>query len=220
MFWSNLHEIDQQATLFLNGLHCGVTDSIMVFFSKVPVWIPMYVLVAVFLFFRLGWKKATVAVLSIALTFLLCDQIANLFKDGIARLRPCHNGFMLDHGLRILEGKGGMYGFFSGHASNAFGFAVSSSMAFRNDKRLKYRGWSAWVFFWAAMVSISRIFVGKHYLGDVLTGIVFGTLIGLACGYAARLVMKKLPEPAGIKKKSCREDISQGHWNGPSKKNV
>ena len=177
MFWSNLHEIDQQATLFLNGLHCGVTDSIMVFFSKVPVWIPMYVLVAVFLFFRLGWKKATVAVLSIALTFLLCDQIANLF-------------------------------------------AVSSSMAFRNDKRLKYRGWSAWVFFWAAMVSISRIFVGKHYLGDVLTGIVFGTLIGLACGYAARLVMKKLPEPAGIKKKSCREDIPQGHWNGPSKKNV
>ena len=57
--------------MFLNGLHCGVTDSIMVFFSKVPVWIPMYVLVAVFLFFRLGWKKATVAVLSIALTFLL-----------------------------------------------------------------------------------------------------------------------------------------------------
>ena len=192
MFWSNLHEIDQQATLFLNGLHCGVTDSIMVFFSKVPVWIPMYVLVAVFLFFRLGWKKATVAVLSIALTFLLCDQIANLFKDGIARLRPCHDEFMVGAGLRILEGKGGLYGFFSGHASNSFGFAVSSSMAFRNDSRLKYRGYSVWIFFWAVMVSISRIFVGKHYIGDVVTGIIVGTLLGLACGFAARRIMKKI----------------------------
>lgn len=194
MFWERLHEIDQQATLFLNSLHCGVTDPVMIFFSKIPVWIPMYVLVAVFLFIRLDWRKALVAVLSIALTFLLCDQTANLFKDGIERLRPCHNEFMINEGLRILEGTGGLYGFFSGHASNAFGFAVSSSMAFRNDRRLRYRGYCAWIFFWAVMVSASRIFVGKHYLGDVLVGAVFGTLIGLACGYAARWIMGKIPE--------------------------
>ncbi len=205
MFWERLHETDQQVTLFLNSLHTGFTDPVMVFFSKIPVWIPMYVLVAVFLFIRLDWRKAVIAVLSIALTFLLCDQIANLFKDGIARLRPCHDDFMVNGGLRILEGTGGLYGFFSGHASNSFGFAVSSSMAFRNDRRLRYRGYDAWIFFWAAMVSISRIFVGKHYLGDVLTGIVFGTVIGLACGYAARWLMGKLPE---------RKKNGKAHQNG------
>lgn len=192
MTWQQLHELDQQFTLFLNSIHSGVTDPVMVFFSNIPVWIPMYVIVAVFLFIRLGWKKALVAVASIALTFLLCDQIANLFKDGIARLRPCHDDFMVGEGLRILEGKGGLYGFFSGHASNSFGFATSSSMAFRNDRRLKYRGYSAWIFFWAVMVSISRVFVGKHYVGDVLAGIVFGTLFGLACGFAARAIMKRM----------------------------
>lgn len=192
MTWQQLHELDQQFTLFLNSIHSGVTDPVMVFFSNIPVWIPMYVIVAVFLFIRLGWKKALVAVASIALTFLLCDQIANLFKDGIARLRPCHDDFMIGEGLRILEGKGGLYGFFSGHASNSFGFATSSSMAFRNDRRLKYRGYSAWIFFWAVMVSISRVFVGKHYVGDVLAGIVFGTLFGLACGFAARAIMKRM----------------------------
>lgn len=200
LFWQQIHEIDQQVTLALNSLHCGFTDSIMVFFSKIPVWIPMYVIVAVFLFLRLDWKRALIALLSIVLTFLLCDQIANLFKDGIARLRPCHDDFMVGEGLRILEKKGGLYGFFSGHAANAFGFAVSSYMAFRNDKRLKYKGYAAWIFFWAAMVSLSRIFVGKHYAGDVTAGIVAGTLIGLACGFTARWIMSRLPDrkPAGM----------------------
>ncbi len=194
MSWEGIHGIDQQITLAINSLHCGFTDSVMVFFSSIPVWIPMYAVVAVFLFLRLGWKKATVAVLSIALTFLFCDQLANLFKDGIARLRPCHDEAMMASGLRVLEGKGGLYGFFSGHASNAFGFAVSSSMGFRNDWRLKYRGYSAWIFFWAAMVALSRIFVGKHYLGDVLAGIVAGTLIGLACGFTARKIIGRIKE--------------------------
>ena len=152
----------------------------------------MYILVAVFLFIRLGWKKALIAVISITLTFVFCDQLANLFKNGIGRLRPCHDEFMVGEGLRILEGKGGMFGFFSGHASNAFGFATSSSMAFRNDSRLRYRGYSAWIFFWAVMVSLSRIFVGKHYVGDVMVGIIAGTLIGLACGFAARLAVRKI----------------------------
>ena len=131
MTWQELHELDQQITLYLNSLHSGVTDPIMIFFSNIPVWIPMYILVAVFLFIRLGWKKALIAVISITLTFVFCDQLANLFKNGIGRLRPCHDEFMVGEGLRILEGKGGMFGFFSGHASNAFGFATSSSMAFR-----------------------------------------------------------------------------------------
>lgn len=192
MTWQELHELDQQITLYLNSLHSGVTDPIMIFFSNIPVWIPMYILVAVFLFIRLGWKKALIAVISITLTFVFCDQLANLFKNGIGRLRPCHDEFMVGEGLRILEGKGGMFGFFSGHASNAFGFATSSSMAFRNDSRLRYRGYSAWIFFWAAMVSLSRIFVGKHYVGDVMVGIIAGTLIGLACGFAARLAVRKI----------------------------
>ena len=43
-------------------------------------------------------------------------------------------------------------------------------------KWLKAYGW--WMFFWAFMVAVSRIFVGKHYLGDVLVGILVGSLAG------------------------------------------
>ena len=44
------------------------------------------------------------------------------------------------------------------------------------------------------MVALSRIFVGKHYLGDVLAGIVAGTLIGLACGFTARKIIGRIKE--------------------------
>jgi undecaprenyl-diphosphatase len=43
-------------------------------------------------------------------------------------------------------------------------------------KWLKAYGW--WMFFWAFMVAVSRIFVGKHYLGDVIVGILVGSLAG------------------------------------------
>lgn len=191
MTWQEIHELDQQVTLAMNNWHSGITDPIMQFFSNIPIWIPMYVIVAVFLFVRLGWKKAIVVTVSVALTFLLCDQFANLIKNSVGRLRPCHDEWMLAEGLRMLEGKGGLYGFFSGHSSNSFGFAVSTYLGFKNDKRLKYRGYATWIFFWAFMVSASRIFVGKHYLGDVLVGIAAGSLIGLACAFAARAVIRK-----------------------------
>ena len=41
------------------------------------------------------------------------------------------------------------------------------------------------------MVGISRIFVGKHYLGDVLVGFIVGAAAGMAFGYLARLLIRK-----------------------------
>ena len=41
------------------------------------------------------------------------------------------------------------------------------------------------------MVSISRIFVGKHYLGDVIVGIITGILFGLFTAWLARYCIRK-----------------------------
>lgn len=193
MFWQNLHELDQHVTLFINGFHSPWSDQVMLLFSHVRIWFPMYAVIAILFFWRLGWKKGLVTLLTCVLCVVLCDQIANLFKDGIARLRPCQDQKMIDMGLYMLETGGGLYGFYSGHAANSFGFAVCSTMGFRNDSRLRYRGYAAFIFTWAFLVSISRIFVGKHYLGDVLTGAIAGVLIGLFCAYLGRLVIRKVP---------------------------
>lgn len=192
MFWQNIHLIDQQATLWLNNLHTAPTDAVMQFFSIIPVWFPMYALIAALLFWRLGWKKGLAALIAMILVVVCCDQFANLIKNTVCRLRPLKDPYMLEHGLRVLEGGGGMYGFFSGHASNSFGFAVGSFLLLRQERRLKWRGYASWIFFWAFMVSISRIFVGKHYLGDVLVGAMAGSFIGWALASIAILVSARI----------------------------
>lgn len=191
-FWQEIHRFDQEITLCINSMHTEFTDVIMKVFSNIQVWIPMYVIVVVFLFMRLGWKKALIVTASVALAFGMCDQFSNFIKDTVGRVRPCNDDFMLQNGIWLLENPSRSFGFFSAHAANSFSFAVSTFIGFRNDKRLKYRGYAAWIFFWASLVSISRIFVGKHYFGDVLTGIIVGVLIGLFTAWLARAVIRKL----------------------------
>lgn len=190
MFWQEVHRFDQQLTLAINSWDSAITDPIWQFFSDKFVWAPMYAAIIAFAIWRLGWKKGLLVVAAALLTFGFCDQFSNLIKAAVGRIRPLHDEFMLSHGLHVLE-TGGGYSFFSAHAANAFGLACSTYTGLRADVRLKYRGYAGWMFFWASMVSISRIFVGKHYLGDVLVGMMVGAAAGLAFGYLARWIISK-----------------------------
>lgn len=143
------------------------------------------------IFRRLGWKKALIVCGAILLTILCCDQFSNILKHAVGRLRPCYSTEMLQGELHMLESRGGFYGFYSSHAANAFGLATCSYLCFRNDKTHTYNAYRTWAFVWAGLVSISRVFVGKHYLGDVLAGIAFGLLFGYAIAYAANLLIKR-----------------------------
>lgn len=185
-----LEQLDRNLTLLINGWNSPFSDPIWSFISDIPVWIPMYAAIVVFLIIRLGWKKGLIVVAAALLTFGFCDQFSNLIKDLTERLRPCNDPYMLNNGLHVLE-SGGVYGFFSAHAANAFGLASSTYIGIRMDKRLKYRGYAVWMFTWATLVAISRVFVGKHFLGDVIIGTVVGLAAGIAFGYLARWVCKR-----------------------------
>ncbi len=188
--WKTLEEVDRLATLKINSWNSMYTDPVWEFFSDIPVWIPMYVIIVAFIIWRLGWKKGLTVIAAVLLTFGFCDQFSNLIKAATERLRPCNDPYMIHNGLHILE-KGGLYGFFSAHAANTFGLATSTYTGLLADKRLKYRGYAAWIYTWATMVAVSRIFVGKHFLGDVVVGICIGILSGLAFGKLARYIIKR-----------------------------
>ena len=188
--WQTLEQADRLATLEINSWNSVVTDYIWEIFSNIPIWVPMYVIIIAFIIQRLGWKKGLIVVAAAALTFGFCDQSSNFIKALTERLRPCNDPYMIHNGLHILEG-GGIYGFFSAHAANAFGLATSTYIGLRCDKRMKYRGYASWMYIWATLVAISRIFVGKHFLGDVIVGIIVGSLAGLAFGNLAKVIIKR-----------------------------
>jgi undecaprenyl-diphosphatase len=198
MFWNNIHEIDQLLTLEINSWNSFITDPVWQFFSAKLVWAPMYAAIIALLIWKLGWKRGLVAVGAALLTFVFCDQFANLVKAAVGRIRPLHDTFMVDHGLHILE-RGGGLSFFSAHAANAFGlatctyFGLSRLLAGNSEAKPKWlKAYGIWMFIWAVLVAISRIFVGKHYLGDVMVGALVGALAGYAFARLACCIASKL----------------------------
>ena len=159
--------------------------------SDIKLWIPTYAICAIFLFIRLGWKKALIVLASAALAFGICDQVSGVVKHAVSRLRPCYSFPMLEGGLNVLEKRGGFFGFFSAHAANAFSLAMCLTIGFRNDNSHTYNAFFKWALIWAFLVSISRVFVGKHYLGDIIVGLLIGMGTGFATGMTARYLVQR-----------------------------
>ena len=185
MIPESLIQLDQQATLWLNSLHCPLTDNIWIFISDVRIWFPAYAFTVYMMFRKCGWKQALLFTLALIISVAAADQTANLVKNSVMRLRPCYTAEMLEEGLWWPLPRPGFYGFFSAHSSNSFAFASLSSMAFR------HRGYTAGVFIWAALVALSRVFLAMHYLGDILTGMLLGMALGFAMGWIVRFLSRK-----------------------------
>lgn len=178
-----LHHVDKDVTLAVNSCWTEITDQMWQVFSAVKMWYILYVAVIVFMFIRLGWKKALVSIGCCVLFVVACDQFANIIKDAVCRLRPLHDAEMIARGLHVLEpADNHIYGFFSAHAANTMGFAICSLLCLRTDKTRSYRAYGIAIIIWAVLVGVSRVFVGKHFVGDVLAGWLVGLILGAAFG--------------------------------------
>jgi undecaprenyl-diphosphatase len=170
----DIKQVDWDATLFLNDWG---TDAVDLFFNIVThkfYAVPLYLFILYTLYKRLGVRNLAIALVAIALLITCTDQLANLFKNGFERLRPFREPAL--EGLISKVGKsGGTYGFYSGHASSAF--ALATFLWFILKRKHKTLG--IVMIIWAVLVAYSRVYLGVHYLGDVLIGAFMGTLLGL-----------------------------------------
>lgn len=165
-------EFDKHLMLMLNGWHSPFFDFLMPVITNKYTGIPIYLAILVILFRKTDMKKLLIAVAAILVTFALCDSLSvALFKETFQRLRPGWDPQIMDQ-VRMLEYKGGQYGFVSSHAANLFGLATITSLLIKN------RIYTALIFFWAALVGYSRIYVGKHFPADVVCGAIFGMIVG------------------------------------------
>ena len=174
--------IDQDITLWFNGFHSAWSDPLWMFMSDVKIWFPMYGIIMAAMIWRLGWKKGLVVILTCVLTVVLADQISYHIKEGLDRLRPYYTTSLLERGLHWPMNRSSFFGFFSGHASNAWGFAVCSWLGFRlNDRTRSYAIYGCCIFLWAALVALSRVMMAAHFFGDILVGTLFGLAVGTLC---------------------------------------
>lgn len=162
--------LDKELFLFLNGLGNPTWDGFWMFVTHKLSSIPVYLILLVLAYKQLGLRKTLVVLAAVAILILVTDQLANFFKYGVQRLRPCYdpevNGFM-----RLVKTScGGKFGYFSAHAANSFAIASFFTLLLRSN--FKYIGFL--LFFWATIVAYSRIYIGVHFPLDVFTGSVIG----------------------------------------------
>lgn len=185
-------ELDQSVTLWLNNLGTEALDPFWTFLSNARVWYPMYGLIMGFIIYRLGWKKGLIVVASLFLAVIATDQLSGLVKASFQRLRPCFDPWMLEHGVRHPIKPGHLYGFFSSHASNTFGFAIASFIGLKNDKGHRYCFYAWFIMLWATLVSLSRVMLAAHFVGDILVGAIFGLFIGYIIALIAGSIIRLL----------------------------
>jgi len=111
-------EIDQQLFLFLNSANSPFWDNVMHFMSMTTVWIPLYLLIITYLGITYK-RKFIIIIFFIIISVALTDQSALLIKNGVERLRPCHEP-ALQGLVHTVNGEcGGRFGFVSSHAANS-----------------------------------------------------------------------------------------------------
>ena len=176
---------DKQAMIFLNNLGSSTFDPFWILVSEKWFWIPLYVIFLYFLYKNFNKKSLFYILLFVALGITASDQVANIFKFGFERLRPCHDPSL--EGLLREVKCGGKFGFYSAHSSNSFFVATYLTMLLgKKIKQLPY-----FLFVWAAIVAYSRVYLGMHFPGDIIIGAIMGILLALFFGTLAKKVIKK-----------------------------
>lgn len=140
--------------------HTPTLDYFFSFFSQQGSSILIWVITIVILIF-LGERKDKRFVLYFLAVFGIALGLTTLLKNVFIRPRP--DFFSLIHAVNTCPID---YSFPSGHAATAF--AVATVLAYFDRKR-----WYVY-FIIASLIAFSRIYLGCHYVGDIIIGAILG----------------------------------------------
>ena len=115
---------DSELFLRLNSLGTPTFDAFWMLMTHRASNVVVYLGLLLFLGYKKSWKTAGYLVLFTALLILCTDQLTNLFKVKVGRLRPCYDPEIQSLVRLVKPTCGGRYSFFSGHASNSFALAL------------------------------------------------------------------------------------------------
>lgn len=180
----NIIEKDQQFLIYLNNLGTDFLDPIFMYITHQINWWPFFLIIIFLLLKKISLKQFGLLVLVLTVFFVFTDQMTNLVKYSVERLRPV-NDPLIEPFLRILR-KANSPSFFSGHASNSSG---SILIIFLIMKRYYKYAWL--IFFFPLIFAYTRIYLALHYPLDILCGYIFGIASGFLFYYIFRYFNNK-----------------------------
>ena|SRR3990167_3117704 len=159
--------LDRQIFIYINHLpHTPLLNDIFLFFSLVGVYGVIWIILSFILFITDKIKNQKEILTLLLSIFMELFVVELLMKNYFARVRP---EYVFKNIIKVLS-ISSTYSFPSSHA--ALGFASAYVLAANRRKyQLLFYGL-------ATLIAFSRIYLGKHYPSDVLTGAVIGVVTG------------------------------------------
>lgn len=159
----------------------GLTP-IMIFLTMFGQLKTFDVLAVIFALLMVYFKRPIIGLLQV-FTYVGAWGLNHALKDFFARSRPSFERLIVVHG----------YSFPSGHAmiSTAF-YGMLGYFLYRYLLKSYKSGWPVIVLtiLFILMISISRVYLGVHYMSDILAGLAAGSLWLFVCIYIFKSLEK------------------------------
>lgn len=191
---------DTSVTLTINGLHCDYLDNFMMMYSGRFIWIPLYLSLFIVMVRNFSLKPVLCNLLLVVILITLSDQmVSSCIRPMFYRLRPANLDNPISSMIHVVDGyRGGRYGFPSAHAANCWGAFFFVSYVFRRSV-LSYV-----LAGWALVMCWSRVYLGVHYVGDVICGMLVGLVNASIIYYFFQHYLHKYAQTFHPKANPCK----------------
>ena len=183
-----LIQLDKQLLLWFNGSDSLFLDGLVKTLTTATTWIPLYLGLFYLVLKNNDNVQKVLLVLGCAgLCVFLAGSLNDLFvKPWVARWRPSRDpeiAMLVD----VVNGyRGGRYGFFSSHAANTFSIAIFFTLLVRSKVL------SVAMILWSLLNCWTRVYLGVHFPGDILCGLLWGGVVGTGMWFLHQHIYKKI----------------------------